>query len=252
MKKIIFLSIILSITFSLSLRGQNPTIIELTGKVINEKDGTPIHYATIINIKKGKAVACDSLGYFHITILKDDILKINALGFERKYFSLKDSSHSIDEIYLLKLKEKTYKLSNVDIYEARWKDFEFEFIHTETEKQETKERIEKWFYSLIDPKELALITASTAIGIPLNFKSKQDKQRIELEDIKRKEQENKIIEAKYNPELISELTGLNKTESIKFMRYCNFDRSFLLTVNDYDLIVLINKKFENYYSSIHR
>jgi hypothetical protein len=74
-----------------------------------------------------------------------------------------------------------------------------------TEKQETKERIEKWFYSLIDPKELALITASTAIGIPLNFKSKQDKQRIELEDIKRKEQENKIIEAKYNPELISEI-----------------------------------------------
>ena len=181
MKKHIILFISLSLILSLSSSAQKNRIIELTGKIINEKDNSPVHYAMVMNIKKGKGVACDSLGFFHITILEDDILKINALGFEREYFSLKDTAVNENEIFIIKLREKTYKLSNVDIYEARWKDFEFEFIHTETEKQETKERIEKWFYTLIDPKELALITASTAIGIPINFKTKQDKQKIKVE-----------------------------------------------------------------------
>ena len=40
--------------------------------------------------------------------------------------------------------------------------------------------------------------------------------------------ENKIIESKYNPGLVSELTNLNKTEVIRFMRFCNFDRKYLL------------------------
>jgi len=247
---LIILSLFLFISIDAS--SQKVKIIELTGKIISEKDNSPVHYAAVINIKKGKAVACDSLGYFHMTMLSDDILRINALGFERKYFSLKDTNINTNEILILKLKEKTYKLSNVDIFEARWNDFEFDFIHTETEKQETKERIEKWFYTLIDPKELALITASTAIGIPINFKTKIDKQKIKVEELKKIDLENKIIELKYNPELISEITGLNEPEAIKFMRYCDFDRNFLLSVNDYDLIVLINVKFESYYSHIHR
>jgi len=227
-------------------------IVEITGQIINEKDSSHIHYATIVNLKKGKKTSCDSLGYFHVTMLADDILRINALGFEKQYFSLNDNDFNTSKIYIVKLREKTYQIANVDIYEARWKDFEFEFLHTETEKQETKERIEKWFYSLIDPKELALLTASTAIGIPINYKTKIDKQKIKVKELELKEIENRIIEEKYNPELVSELTGLNNTETIRFMRFCNFNRNFLLKTNEYDLIVIINQKFDRYFKIRHR
>ena len=142
--------------------------------------------------------------------------------------------------------EKTYQIANVDIYEARWKDFEFEFIHTEAEDTETKDKIEKWFHSLIDPKELALLTASASIGIPINYKTKADKQRIKVEELKKRDAENKIIEMKYNPELVTELTGLNNTETIRFMRFCNFSREFLLYSNDYDIILEVNKQYERY------
>lgn len=225
--------------------GQNK-VYEITGKIINEKDNSPVHYATVINVKKGKATTCDSLGFFHITMLSSDILRINALGFERQYFSFKDSALNASKIYIIKLKEKTYRIANVDIYEARWKDFEFEFIHTVPENEETKENIEKWFHSLIDPKELALITASVSIGIPINFKTKADKQKLKVEELKKQDAENKIIESKYNPELVTEITGLNSTETIRFMRFCNFTREFLLYSNDYDIIIEIKKQYDRY------
>ncbi len=244
MKKIIFLfSFLILISYSFS---QVNRIVEITGQIINEKDSSYIHYATIVNLKKGKATSCDSLGFFHVTMLSDDILRINALGFERQYFTLNKLDINSSKIYIVKLKEKTYQIANVNIYEARWKDFEFEFLHTEIEKQETKERIEKWFYSLIDPKELALLTASTAIGIPINYKTKIDRQKIKVKKLELLDIENKIIESKYNPELVSELTGLNKTETIRFMRFCMFDRKYLLATNEYDLIVKINNKFDRY------
>jgi len=218
----------------------------LTGRVLSEKTGKPIRYATIINLKKSKVTACDSLGYFNMTVLNDDVLKINALGFEKEYISFIDKKINPAEIIIIKMKEKTYKIGKVNIFEERWKDFVFEFTHSEIEKDETKERIEKWFYTLVDPKELAILTASAAIGIPINYKTKADKQKIKVEELKRKAAENAIIESKYNPDLVSELTGLNKTEAIKFMRFCNFNRSYLLQANDYDIIISVNNKYENY------
>lgn len=247
------LLLILFITlFSLNIFSQENNIVEITGQVISEKDNSPLHFATIINLKKGKTTSCDSLGYFHITMLKGDILRINALGFEKHYFSLSDSSVSSTNIYVIKMKVKTYRIANVDIYDARWKDFEFEFEHTDIEKHETKDKIEKYFYSLIDAKELALLTASVSIGIPINYKTKSDRQKLKVKELELQEIENKIIAAKYNPELVSELTGLNASETIKFMRFCMFDRKFLLNVNEYDLIVSINKKFDRYFKIKHR
>lgn len=241
-----FIILFLILNFSLQVYTQNSDILELTGRVISEKTGKPIRYATIVNLKKSKVTACDSLGYFYMTVLKDDILRINALGYEKEYISFTDKKINPAEIIIIKLKEKTYKIGNVNIYDERWKDFVFEFTHSEIEEDKTKERIEKWFYTLVDPKELVLLTASVSMGIPINYKTKADKQKIKVEKLKLIAAENAIIESKYNPELVSELTGFNKTEAIKFMRFCNFSREYLLKANDYDIIISINKKFENY------
>lgn len=248
----LFVLIILLMTIVLSGHSQIKEIIEITGKIVSEKDNSPIHYASIMNLNKGTGYTCDSLGYFHVTIHRDDILIINALGYERKYFSIRDSILNTFEIFIIKLDEKTYHIAGVDIYDARWKDFEFEFSKMEIEKQETKDRIQKWFYTLIDPKELALITASTAIGIPIHFKSNQDRQNIKLEEIKIIDAENKIIYSKYNPELVAEITGFNESETYRFMKFCNFDRGFLLKSNDYDIITEIKKQLDRYYKIIHR
>ena len=228
------------------LFSQNSDIIEVTGRIISEKTQKPISYATIVNLKKSKVTACDSLGYFYLTVLRNDIIRINALGYEKRYISFNDTKINPAEIIIIKMEEKTYAIDKVDIFAERWKDFVFEFSHSEIEKNETKDHIQTWFYTLVDPKELALLTASAAIGIPINFKTKADRQKIKVAELKRKAIENTIIESKYNPELVSELTGLNKAETIRFMRFCNLNRNFLLKANDYDIITLLNKKFTEY------
>lgn len=250
MKKTFLILIIFLLT--LNLFSQQKSIVEITGQILNVKNNAPVHYATIINLKKGQTYSCDSLGFFHVTMLKDDILRINALGFDRTYFTIKDSIIDIAKIYIIKLEEKTYKIANVNIYDARWDDFEFEFTHTEIQKQVQKDKIEKWFYSLIDSKELALLTASVSIGIPIGYKTKHDKQKIKVRELELQDIENKIIEKKYNIDLVSELTGLNIIEAKKFMKFCMFDRKYLLQANEYDIIVNINSKFKRYFKILNR
>ncbi len=245
MKKKILISLLILFNSFVNF-SQNTEIYEITGHVINQKNGHPVKYATVINLKKDKATICDSLGYFNITALKNDEIKIFALGFETKYINLSDTDISPSEIFTLKMKQKTYKINNVNIFEERWKDFVFDFSHTDIKKNETQEKIQEWFYALVDPKELAILTASAAVGIPINYKTKIEKQKLKVEKLKKQELENKIIESKYNPELVSELTGLNKTETIKFMRFCNFGRNFLLKANDYDVITAIRNNYERY------
>ncbi|NPA68303.1 MAG: carboxypeptidase-like regulatory domain-containing protein [Chlorobi bacterium] len=251
MKQFIFIIFFIFYNFSF-LNAQNSEIFEITGRVISEKNEKPVSYATILNLKKNKVTACDSLGYFYVTVLSDDILVIKALGYERVTVTFKDKKINPKEIFIIKLKEKTYKIDNVNIFDERWEDFVFEFSHSDIQKDPAQERINKWFYTLVDPKELAQLTASAAIGIPINFKSKADRQKIKVAKLKQIEKENKIIESKYNPDLVSELTGLNKTETVKFMRFCNFDRDYLLSATDYDIITSINKKFKAYIKSIIR
>ncbi len=236
---------LLGTTYAFSY-AQKLDIYEITGQVLSEKTGKPVRYANIINVKKSTGVACDSMGYFTITVLSEDLIKVYALGYEKEYISFSDKNINPADIIIIKLKEKTYKISNVNIFEERWKDFVFDFSHTEIEEDEIQENIENWFYSHISARELSEIVAGALPGIPINYLTKSEKQKLKVIELKRIASENKLIKHKYNTDLVTELTGLNQIQAEKFMKYCNFSHDFLVNATEYDIITAVKENFEEY------
>jgi len=224
----------------------NDTIIEVSAKIVDAYTDAPVKFANVINIKKGKIVTSDSLGYFRFTILKSDILRVSAIGYATNYVCFKDSVFDDMKVYKIFLNEKTYALSQIDIFDARWKDLEFEMKHTKYETDEIQENLQNWFAENISIQELAMITAAASVGIPIPYTSKREKQLAKVKELEKRDYIEKVIRRKFNVGRIMQLTGLNEKEAVKFMNFCNFDRDFLFRANEYDIITQINQRLSLY------
>ena len=100
MKIIKFYILILIIILNIGkTNAQKDKIIDITAKILNSSNGKSIGFATIVNTKKRIAVLSDSAGYFHFTILKSDILKISAIGFQTSRISFNDSIYDKLKIF---------------------------------------------------------------------------------------------------------------------------------------------------------
>ena len=64
--------------------------------------------------------------------------------------------------------------------------------------------------------------------------------------MKKEEEENAELNGKYNEHVIEELTGLKDEEINKFMKFCNFQDKYILSIDDYNLYSEILLKFEAY------
>ncbi len=234
------------ILLSLNTSAQNK-IIEVTGQLISEETQKPVPYATIINIAKNKVTLSDTLGFFHITILEKETLRVSAIGYKTKFVNFRELNPNDINVYIIKLKKQVYEMANINIYQARWNDFVYEFKQIKTETNTTQNRIQAWFYTLVSPEELALITAgNSGIGIPVTFKSHREKQLQKLNELKQKARKSDIIYKKYNPEIVKKITKLEGKELDLFIKWCNFNTEFLYYANEYDILNAISKRFERY------
>lgn len=243
--KIILFFVIIILNGNVFAQKENK-IIEVAAKVIDGYTNAPVKYANILNIKKGKIVTCDSSGYFRFTILKSDILRVSAIGYTTNYLCFKDSVFDNNKVYKVLLNEKTYELSQIDIFDARWKDLEFELKHKTYETNEIQENLQNWFKANISIQELAMITAAASVGIPIPYTSKREKQLLKVTELEKRDYIEKVINTKFNVARIMKLTGLNEKKAVKFMNFCNFDKSFLFRANDYDIITQINQRLTMY------
>ena len=51
---------------------------------------------------------------------------------------------------------------------------------------------------------------------------------------------------KYNPKKVQEWTGLKDARLERFMTYCNFSSDYILATNEYDIILLVMKKLDEF------
>lgn len=223
---------------------QAQEVLQITGRIIDGNSGRRIPNANIINLKKGTMTHSDTSGFFNLTLLRSDILRISALGYEQEYIAFADTSIIGEKIRIIKMIPKVYNIAAVDIYAARWKDFQFEFKNTELEEDPQQTNMQNWFYTVISEEELKMLSASASVGIPINYKSNRQKQLEKVRRLDRREYEYRIINHKYNSRLIKETVDIPDELVEDFMQFCNFNRAFILSSNKYDLIMEIKKRYK--------
>jgi hypothetical protein len=179
-----------------------------------------------------------------ILIGRNDVLKITSIGYHDKYVCFKDSVNKKIFFNKVKLAKKVYNLTEVNIFAPlEWDEFKKEFVNKKIPKDDIQKIKDKILTSLNTPEALTLLAKSTQIGIiiPLNFKSKDEKQ---IKTINQLKAEIKLNEA--NTERIRILTGLKGEEIRKFEIYCNFSYNYLLTNSDYLIILRTKELWEKY------
>jgi predicted choloylglycine hydrolase len=78
----------------------------------------------------------------------------------------------------------------------------------------------------------------------MSILTRDERERLELARIVEKEKVRDQIYEKYNPAIVKKVTGLvADDEVIEFMLFCDFGDDFLIKVNKYDLMALIESKF---------
>ncbi len=226
-------------------------IMFLTGTVRSIETNRPIAFAHVIDINNRSVTVTDTMGVFGLTILKGDTLRISSIGFDIYYFSLADSSVTEDEYSInIEMFVRSYNLSEVNIYRMRWAEFEFEFLNTELEENETGDKLNKTVFTDFFREELQHIKLSQSAGVLLAFDvpNWKSRSRAKVKKMEEEDEFQKLIDAKYNEKLVSKITGLNNTELVDFINFCRLDPIYIINTTDYEIVNRIKSLYHTYKS----
>lgn len=227
-------------------------IIMLQGR-ITDVNGNPISYAYIVNPSKRQSTISDTAGFFKMPILLNDTIVISSIGYEKKKFNLPEKNVPKDFYAEISLKLKVYEIPTIDIYEARWQDFVYEFTHTKMQETIEPNELKNWIQSLITPQELAMLAAKKSVpGFTINLRSKSEREWKKRKKLEEKDQQNQEIRKKYNAEIIAQTTQFSGYKLLDFIQFCKIPRTFLETANEYQIINEIKRQqkiFEKKYTN---
>jgi len=217
----------------------------LKGQVVNGENDETLPLVTVYNKTMQQGVTSNTSGVFSIKFHLGDSIVFQSLGFDN--FVWKEDAVVTDELYVtIRMQPKTYELKSVDVTAFR-----------------TAEDFKKHILAMDMPEEkkleipgLEMIRAEpsgegkVAISGPISFfydkfsrrandqrkflitKTSYEKQQ--MLSVKLAEVVKKIIEVE-DPEVLEEFIG-----------FCNLHDSFIENANEYELIVAVNKCYDEF------
>ncbi len=255
--KIILLLNLLVPVISVKAQLFNKPIV-LEGKIIDESTSQHISFVQLLNESKRKWAICDDNGSFRIPVDMGDTLAFSALGYLGKVVIVDDSI--IQNGLTVALSPRFYEIDKIKVFGFRnYSDFKVKFkalklpeTKTDILRENLAEISKRIAGDAAYNKEVSDKQNQSGVGvsIPMSFlsRSKEDKQRMHLQEILKQEDKQHIIEKKYNREIIADLTHLKDDELTNFMIFCNFNEEYLLKTDQYDILVEVLKKLKLYKS----
>jgi len=241
-KSIIFLFINF---VALNIFSQDTTIFSISGKILDIDTKRPIPATYVINVSRNFAVQADTAGYYKILMKKGDDIQVRSIGYYKMPivpdFSQIEDGNITQNIFM---KKQIYNIGTVNIYSVRWNGFVYDIKNTEPPDDEVRQKVTKWLNDAVEQEDLALVNAQSGFRLPIF--THYEKQMKQLEKYKKIEELNKKAQEKFNKDLVSKITGLTDGDLDEFMKYCQFDRDFILATPEYDLIIIIQNIYDEY------
>lgn len=226
----------------------NDTIQNINFRIIDAQTQDPVGLAHVINITKRVGVISDLLGYLNIPVYFGDSIRISAIGYNNKEL-LNWGQYKSDTIfYSIKLIPTIYEIKEVKISRfSTYERFLREVINLKIPKNKEElqlDRLHGYFFRIINGMDLKNLPNTTS-GISFG-KDWYVKQNEKLAEMLEKERDRRIIDRKYNPGIVQNLTGLTGDELYKFIATLGFDDVFIIKSSDYEIREEITKRFKNY------
>lgn len=220
----------------------------LRGKVIDAKTGFPVPYASVLIKNKSRGIGATGEGKFRFPIENGDTLQISSIGYETLTLSLNFDEIDFSKENIFKLSPTVYELDSIEVIQLS-DDF-----YLKRPKRDTlslgiykPSQIRDWNKIQTIPYMQNGEIGMVITGIFNDFDKKIQQEKIikafeESEAFKIKRQEER--EKYFNKELVKRVTRIDDRVIDEFMEFCNFLDGQIIGKSEYEVTLLILKKYK--------
>ena len=240
------------LALSITSQGQQRPI-KIIGEILESGTKKAVPFVHIVNKKTSEGTVSNRSGRFWISMEQTDTLIFSSIGYEQLIFTLKESNQSNQLVISIEMNPSTLQLKPVKVF--AFKDeasLKRALVETKVPLLESKEiQLPGFYYGpRKEPKSVRVSPLqSDAFGVGISGViskltksfSKEEKEYKRLKDYQKQADYSKIIKAKYNAELIVELTGLPPDRVDEFIDFCQIKESFILEASAYEIAVAVTK-----------
>ncbi len=242
--------ILISVHVNSQLFGKKSPVLQ--GRFTDKENDNHLAFVHILNESKRTAAISDTSGLFQLKVDIGDTLAFSALGYLGKVIIVDE--HMLQSCLSIQLVPRTYDIDEVKVialgtysqFKQKFQNLELPYTKTDRLRDHLNmlavKAGEEGYQEYKDKKiaEDGVSIASVPILTP------EERQLIKLKEILKEEKIQKIIDKKYNSEIVADLTGLKGDELIDFMSFCNFKKQYLLNTKQYDILVKVLEKFKEF------
>jgi NACalpha-BTF3-like transcription factor len=225
----------------------------VAGYVFDEHSSEPLPYVNIYVKRTRAGTITDTSGYFLLSAGIRDTLTISSLGYHSKFVVLNDTLMDNSEPIIVFLDTRVYELKSVDVVALRrYKQFEYEFTNLKLPDDDYTNAAKNFPFKPRDIDYYSRNDLSTAgfifhpISALYDAFSKEGKERRKLEELKKQDQRQQLIDEKVDIELIMKITKMSKENANLFMKWCDLSPEFVGNLTEYDLVQLLTQKYKQY------
>lgn len=229
-------SLLLSMLCCMVLKAPAQQNKPLYGQVIDQDTRRPLAGITIINKRTKQRTTSNDSGDFFIWASRGDSVLTSSIGHA-------DGGIWVDGITkkpVIPLKRTAIQLDEVVVREKKSENLRKEIDSFLANPYGSKEIRQEIMRNMISSQ-----TSQPGLGISIDaiydMFSKEGKSKRKLADLQLADARKYYAFLRYNPSLVSHITGLKGPQLEAFMRYCFLTEDFILRASDYELTLQINQ-----------
>lgn len=229
--------------------------VQISGNVFDGLTFYPVDGANVYNFSTKKYTFTDSKGNFSIDVQLNDTIIVSKSIFRQILFIV-DRNNLQNKKIEIALYFKAIILKEVIVYSITpdYKQFVKQVVTTPLPEiysyvegtKLTEMDLMNIKYSQGPPNMLS----GTPAGSPITYlyeKYNKKYKNVQLaKELNELQDEVDKVPAKYNRELVSNITGLKDEELLKFMMYCRFSYYDIIKMSSEQIIMEIRKKYSEY------
>lgn len=227
--------------------------IRVAGTIVDSQSQAPVPFVHVYTASLGHGTISDAMGQFTLSFEKPDTLIFSCVGYElqRVAFSADDKG-GFREINI-RLLPKTYPLDPVQVTAyPTIEQFKHDVLKLELEeKEEFKLNIPKGARLPPEgPNDINLnpsISVGGVIGTLYDALSREGKEKKMVKAARERAYDFREIHAKYNVEVVRDVTNLDEEAARRFMEWCKFEDAFILKSSAYELAVAMLRCLDDFH-----
>lgn len=206
----------------------------------------PLENACIHNISTGVATFSNSNGNFALMLKGHDTLIVTHVGYAMKSLIIQDSLYRSEKRVSIDMEMKSILLKTANVYALKPYPIFLEDV------AKTANRLEESISLTAAQKADATANPEPHLysAHPISLLYDKYSRRAKLDRLytylSTHEEESNRLQSKYNPEIVSRLSGLEGNDLESFMCYCSFSYYTLVKASDAEIAQMIHSKLEQY------